>query len=386
MTETVALVVAAGRGTRMSGDVPKQYRQLAGRSVLRRTLDCLVSHPGIARVYTVIHPDDADEFSAASSGLPVEAPVHGGATRQDSVRNGLEHLARGDVPDLVLIHDGARPFLSAALIDDVIAALAQSAAAIPVLDVHDTLKRTNGDHVQETVERQGLVRAQTPQGFRFSEILHAHRELARGNLTDDAAVAEQMGLGVATVPGREENIKITRDEDLHRAADWLQGTQETRVGSGFDVHRFDTGDSVRLGGIDIPHDRSLAGHSDADVALHALTDALLGALGDGDIGSHFPPSDPAWQGADSARFLRHAHELLTGRGGRIVHADLTIICESPKIGPHRADMQERIAGILDVDPGRVSVKATTTEGLGFTGRGEGIAAQATVTVKVGRNG
>jgi 2-C-methyl-D-erythritol 4-phosphate cytidylyltransferase/2-C-methyl-D-erythritol 2,4-cyclodiphosphate synthase len=386
VTETVALVVAAGRGTRMSGDVPKQYRLLAGKSILRRTLDCFASHPGIARVYTVIHPDDADDFRAASAGLAVEEPVHGGASRQDSVRNGLEHLADKGAPDCVLIHDGARPFLDPLLVDNVIAALLQSVAAIPVLEVHDTLKRLGDDGVAGTVDRNGLVRAQTPQGFRFPEILSAHRGLAGRSLTDDAAVAEAMGLTVTTVPGREENIKITRDEDLHRAALWLQADQDTRVGSGFDVHRFEAGDSVRLGGIDIPYDKRLAGHSDADVALHALTDALLGALGDGDIGSHFPPSDPQWQGSDSARFLMHARDILSARGGRIVHADLTIICEAPKIGPHRAPMRDRIAQILDVGPGRVSIKATTTEGLGFTGRNEGIAAQATVTIRVGSDG
>lgn len=382
MTETVALVVAAGRGSRMSGDVPKQYRQLAGQSVLRRTLNCFVSHQAIDRVLPVIHPDDAEDFAAASAGLDVDNPVHGGETRQDSVLNGLEHLACGSAPTRVLIHDGARPFVTAGIINDVLEALGQSDAAIPALDVHDTLKRTAGPHVTDTVDRTGLVRAQTPQGFNFSAILAAHRELAGQALTDDAAVAQAHGLTVATVPGLEENIKITRDEDLERAAFWLRTNSETRVGSGFDVHRFAPGDSVRLGGIDIPHDLSLAGHSDADVALHALTDALLGALGDGDIGSHFPPSDPAWRGADSALFLQHAHNMLRGCGGVLVHADLTIICEAPKIGPHRDAIRTRIADILDLEPDRISVKATTTEGLGFTGRNEGIAAQATVTIRV----
>lgn len=385
MTETVALVVAAGRGTRMSGDVPKQYRQLAGQSVLRRTLDCFVSHPGIARVYTVIHPDDADDFHAASAGLAVEAPVDGGKTRQDSVRHGLEHIARQTAPAFVLIHDGARPFTSRGLINDVIAALEHNDAVIPALDVHDTLKRITDGKVNETVDRSNLVRAQTPQGFRFDKILRAHLDCTGKNLTDDAAIAESCGLTVSTVPGLEENIKITRDEDLDRASFWLRAREETRVGSGFDVHRFGTGDHVRLGGIDIPHDQSLAGHSDADVALHALTDALLGALGDGDIGSHFPPSDPEWQGADSARFLTHAHDILRGSGGRLVHADLTIICETPKIGPHRNAMHMRIAEILGIEPDRISIKATTTEGLGFTGRREGIAAQATATISVARN-
>lgn len=382
MTETVALVVAAGRGTRMSGDVPKQYRQLGGQSVLRRTLGCFVSHPGVARVYTVIHPDDADDFRAASAGLTVEAPVDGGITRQESVRNGLEHISREAAPAFVLIHDGARPFTSPGLISHVIAALEHSDAVIPVLDVHDTLKRSTDGKVNGTVDRSNLVRAQTPQGFRFDRILKAHQDCAVENLTDDAAVAEACGLTVSTVPGREENVKITTDEDMDRASAWLRSREETRVGSGFDVHRFAAGDHVRLGGIDIPHDQSLAGHSDADVALHALTDALLGALGDGDIGSHFPPSDPQWQGADSARFLTHAHDILRGSGGRLVHADLTIICEAPKIGPRRDAIRMRIAEILGVEADRISVKATTTEGLGFTGRREGIAAQATATVSV----
>ena len=385
MTETVALVVAAGRCTRMSGDVPKQYRQLACQSVLRRTLNCFVSHPGIARVYTVIHPDDADGFHAASAGLAVEAPVDWGNTRQDSVRHGLEHIARQTTPAFVLIHDGARPFTSRRVVNDVIAALEHSDAVIPALDVHDTLKRIKDGNVNETVDRSDLVRAQTPQGFRFDKILRAHLDCAGENLTDDAAVAEAFGLTVSTVPGLEENIKITRDEDLDRASFWLRAREETRVGSGFDVHRFSAGDHVRLGGIDIPHDQSLAGHSDADVALHAFTDALLCALGDGDIGSHFPPSDPEWQGADSARFLTHAHDILRGSGGRLVHADLTIICETPKIGPHRDAMRMRIAEILGVEPDRISIKATTTEGLGFTGRREGIAAQATATISVARN-
>lgn len=382
MTQTVALVVAAGRGTRMSGDVPKQYRMLAGQSVLRRTLESFVSHPGIDRVIPVIHPDDAEDFAAASAGLAVEAPIHGGETRQASVLNGLEYLADGPTPSQVLIHDGARPFVTAKIIDDVLNALHQTDAVIPVLDIHDTLKRSVGTNVKDTVDRTGLVRAQTPQGFKFPVILKAHRDMAGKALTDDAAVAQAFGLTVATVPGLEENIKITRDEDLERANFWLRANNETRVGSGFDVHRFEPGDSVRLGGIDIPHDQSLAGHSDADVALHALTDALLGALGDGDIGSHFPPSDPEWAGADSALFLQHAHNMLVGCGGVLIHADLTIICEAPKIGLHRDAMRERIADILGVDSTRISIKATTTEGLGFTGRNEGIAAQATVTISL----
>ena len=382
MTKTVALVVAAGRGTRMSGDVPKQYRMLAGQSVLRRTLSSFASHPKIDRVIPVIHRDDTPDFAAASAGLAVEPPVYGGDTRQASVLNGLEHVARSPAPARVLIHDGARPFVTVKMIDDILEALSDADAVIPVLDVHDTLKRSDAGIVSDTVDRSGLVRAQTPQGFGFPGILEAHRELAGKALTDDAAVAEAHGMTVTTVPGLEENIKITRDEDLERASFWLQASNETRVGSGFDVHRFEPGASVRLGGIDIPHEQGLAGHSDADVALHALTDALLGALGDGDIGSHFPPSDPQWRGADSALFLQHARNMLVGCGGTLTHADLTIICEAPKIGPHRDAIRTRIADILGISSERISVKATTTEGLGFTGRSEGIAAQATVTISV----
>lgn len=383
MPETVALIVAAGRGSRMPGNVPKQYRDLHGRSVLRRLLDTFADHPGIGDICTVIHPDDGDAFAAASRGLDIRSPVLGGATRQESVRNGLRALANGLGPEHVLIHDGARPFVSPALIDRVIGALDAADGAVPALAVTDTIKRVDGGRVVETVARGGLYRAQTPQGFRFQALLAAHDRAAEyggKSYTDDASIAEAAGLRVVTVAGAESNIKITHDEDLARAAAWLRGGAEIRVGSGFDVHAFGPGDCVRLGGVDIPHDRALAGHSDADVALHALTDAILGALGDGDIGSHFPPSEPQWQGKDSMHFLAHATNRLRKRGGVLVHADLTIICEQPRIGPHREAMRERIADALAVEAGRISVKATTTEGLGFTGRGEGIAAQASVTV------
>lgn len=385
MTDTVALVVAAGRGARMSGGVPKQYRQLVGQSVLRRTLNAFVSHPAISRVCSVIHRDDFEQFIVTAAGLDLDPPIIGGETRQDSVLLGLEYLASTGAPDIVLIHDGARPFVPTTLIDRVISSLDYGQAAIPTLDVHDTLKRTQGTRIKETVDRAGLVRAQTPQGFHFNGILAAHRATQGRSLTDDAAVAEEHGIQVMTVPGDEENIKITRDEDLERAAFWLRAERETHVGSGFDVHKFDTGNSVRLAGIDIPHDQSLSGHSDADVALHALTDALLGAMGDGDIGTHFPPTDAQWRGADSSLFLKHAHDLLLERGGELTHADLTIICERPKVAQHRKAMRARIADIMGIGEQRVSVKATTTEGLGFTGRAEGIAAQATVTVSVTRS-
>lgn len=386
MPETVALIVAAGRGSRMPGDIPKQYRHLHGRPILRHVLGAFTAHPGISEVHTVIHPDDGDRFADASRGLDMSAPIVGGETRQDSVRRGLESLAAGSAPDLVLIHDGARPFVSPALIDRVIGELSNSEAAIPALPVTDTVKRVDRGVILETVDRGGLFRAQTPQGFRFSAVLSAHTKAAENtdsqSFTDDASIAEAAGLRVGVVAGEESNIKITHDNDMARAAAWLLGTCETRVGSGFDVHAFGPGDCVRLGGIDIPHSQALSGHSDADVALHALTDAILGAIGDGDIGSHFPPSDPQWHGADSSRFLAHAADLLRQRNGALVHADLTIICEQPRIGVHRDAMRARIADILEVDVGRISVKATTTEGLGFTGRNEGIATQASVTVTV----
>lgn len=381
MTTTHALIVAAGRGTRMAADVPKQYRQLAGRSVLAHTIAAFLGHPGIASVRVVIHPDDDAHYRDATAGLTLAPPVTGGKTRQQSVRNGLAALAgTGAGDDRVLIHDGARPLVSAAIIDRVLAALDSVPGAIAALPAIDTLKRAADDRIAGTVERAGLWRAQTPQGFALASILDAHNALSGQALTDDAAVAEAAGLDVRLVPGEETNLKITTETDLQHAERWLNGALETRIGSGFDVHRFAPGDHVRLCGLDIAHSHGLLGHSDADVGLHAVTDALLGAIGDGDIGSHFPPTDTTWRDADSARFLQHAAELVAQRGGRIVHLDITLICERPKIGPHRDAMRQRIAGLLALEIGRVSIKATTTEGLGFTGRREGIAAQAVATV------
>jgi 2-C-methyl-D-erythritol 4-phosphate cytidylyltransferase/2-C-methyl-D-erythritol 2,4-cyclodiphosphate synthase len=380
--ETHALIVAAGRGTRMAGDVPKQYRGLAGRPVLSHTLAAFARHPAIAGVHVVIHPDDRALYDAATGGLGLPPPVPGGATRQESVSNGLAALAAVASADArVLIHDGARPLVSAAVIDRVVAALDSADGAIAALPVVDTLKRGNSDNRSAgTVDRTGLWRAQTPQGFALAAIRAAHAACAGRALTDDAAVAEAAGLDVRLVAGEEDNLKITTEDDLSRAERLLAGALESRTGAGFDVHRFGPGDRVRLCGIDVPHSHGLLGHSDADVGLHALTDALLGAIGDGDIGSHFPPSDPTWRGADSGRFLQHAAQLVTRAGGRIVHLDVTLICERPKVGPHREAMRRRIAALLGLDVGRISVKATTTEGLGFTGRREGIAAQAAATV------
>jgi 2-C-methyl-D-erythritol 4-phosphate cytidylyltransferase/2-C-methyl-D-erythritol 2,4-cyclodiphosphate synthase len=379
-TRRVALVVAAGRGYRLGGDLPKQYLSLGGRPILRHCLAAFAAHPDIAAVRVVIHPDDRPLYDQAARGLDLLEPVPGGAERQDSVRLGLESLA-DLAPDQVLIHDAARPFLTPDVIDRVISALDEHTGAIPAVAQADTLKRVEPDgRISGTVDRAGLWRAQTPQGFRFRDLLAAHRAAAGQTLTDDAAVLEAAGGAVWIVPGAERNVKITTVEDLRRAERRFQGPGETRVGSGFDVHAFGPGDHVILGGIRIPHDQGLVGHSDADVALHALADAVYGAIAAGDIGRHFPPTDARWKGAPSDVFLRHAGALVEALGGRIVHLDLTLMCERPKIGPHRAAIAARVSEILGLDGGRVAVKATTTERLGFTGRGEGMAAQATATV------
>jgi 2-C-methyl-D-erythritol 4-phosphate cytidylyltransferase / 2-C-methyl-D-erythritol 2,4-cyclodiphosphate synthase len=382
MSSCIALFFAAARGFRLGGPLPKQYLPLGGAAVLRYSVATFLAHPGVDHVRVVIHPDDRPLYDAAVAGLDLLPPVHGGAQRQDSVRNGLASLAEA-APDRVLIHDGARPFVDAATIDRVLAALQDHPGAIAALPIRDTVKRDSGGRIVDTVERRGLWRAQTPQGFRYSEIMAAHRAAEGAELSDDAAVAEQAGLAVALVDGSEENFKVTTTDDLLRAERHLAMQRgDIRTGQGFDVHAFGAGDHVWLCGLKIPHGQGLVGHSDADVGLHALTDALLGALGAGDIGMHFPPSDPAWRGAPSHRFLRHAADLVAAAGGSIAHCDVTLICERPKIGPHREAMVARIAEILGLDPRRVSVKATTTEQLGFTGRGEGIAAQAIATVRL----
>lgn len=379
MSGCIALIVAAGRGRRFGGGIPKQYRTLAGVAVLRRTLAAFAAHPEVAGVRAVIHPDDRALYDAAAHGLDVLPPVVGGETRQDSVRLGLESLA-GLAPDTVLIHDGARPFADAPLISRVIAALAGHPGALPALAVVDTVKRGNGGLVAETIDRGGLFLAQTPQGFRFGAIRAAHAAQAGQELTDDAAVAEAAGLTVALVAGSEANRKITTEEDL-MAAEMAMTSGETRIGSGFDVHRFVAGTAVTLCGVAIPHSAALEGHSDADVALHALTDALLGAAGAGDIGQHFPPSDPQWRGAASRVFVTHAAGVIAAAGGTIVNVDVTVICEAPRVGPHRDAMRTAIADMLGIAPERVNVKGTTSEGLGFTGRREGIAAMASASVR-----
>jgi 2-C-methyl-D-erythritol 4-phosphate cytidylyltransferase / 2-C-methyl-D-erythritol 2,4-cyclodiphosphate synthase len=382
LTHTVALIVGAGRGHRFGGDMPKQYRSLNGAPVLRHTLRAFCDHPAVDTVQSVIHPDDIELFNKAADGLDVSAPVWGGDSRQDSVRLGLEHIA-GSKPDRVLIHDAARPFVSEDVISRVLDALDSQPGAVPALPVTDTLKRGENGMVAATIARENLWRAQTPQGFRFADILAAHATLAGEALTDDAALAERAGLDVTIVDGSERNMKITTIEDLERAeAATSSQIAEYRTGMGYDVHQFGDGDHVTLCGVRIEHDHGLVGHSDADVGLHAITDAVLGAIGAGDIGDHFPPSDPQWRGAASDQFLAHAAALARGRGAEIVNADVTLICETPKIGPHRQAMRERISEILSVTAERVSVKATTTEGLGFTGRKEGIAAQAIISLRL----
>ena len=379
MARVVALVVAAGRGNRFGGDLPKQWMELDGRPLLRHSLGLLAAHPDIAEVRAVIHPDDRHRYEAAAAGLRLNPPIHGGATRQESVRLGLEALA-DNPPDVVLIHDGARPFVDPGIIHRVLKALKTGKGAIPALPVHDTLKRGKDGMIVGTEPRDALFRAQTPQGFHYAAILDAHRQAAGRELTDDAAVLEANGVPVALVEGHEDNVKITTRQDLARAGARFARPGEVRVASGYDVHRFEEGEFITLCNIQVPHTHGLEGHSDADAALHALTDALLGCIAAGDIGRHFPPTDPRWKGADSAIFLQYVAELVAAAGGRIQHVDVTIICERPKVGPHRAAMVARLAELLELSESRVSVKATTTEGLGFTGRQEGIAAQATATV------
>lgn len=387
----VALIVAAGKGARAGGGLAKQYRSVAGLPVLRHSVALFLEHAQVDQVRVVIAEDHRAPYEAALSELMSDrlgAPIIGGLERQESVRLGLEALdleavAAGTAPpDLVLIHDAARPFVPQHMLGRVIAALTIGPAALPVLPVIDTLKRDAGGLSSETVPRAGLMRAQTPQGFRFAEILAAHRHAAEQafTVTDDAELAERAGLPVTLVAGSEDAMKITTEEDFDRAERLFARPLETRVGTGFDVHRLGPGTGVSLGGITIPHDQALQGHSDADVALHAITDAILGAIGDGDIGAHFPPTDPKWKGASSDRFLADAVRRVGERSGVIKHLDLTILCERPKIGPHREALRASIAAICGIAMDRVSVKATTTERLGFTGRGEGIAAQAAATV------
>ena len=371
-----ALIVAGGRGVRAGDGVPKQYRRVGGRAVLTHAVAAFACHPAVATVQVVIHPDDSGHYAAAVAGFDLAAPVHGGATRQASVLAGLEALPAGVTH--VLIHDAARPLVTAGMIDRVVAALAEHDGATPALPVVDSL-RSGGSTVDGEVDRSRLHRVQTPQGFALAPILAAHRA-ANGGESDDVAVARAAGMSVALVAGDEAAFKLTTPDDFARAEAVLGAGMISRSASGFDVHRFGSGDHLWLCGVRVPHDRGVIGHSDADVGLHALTDALLGTIGAGDIGTHFPPSDPQWKGASSDRFLDHACRLIAERGGVIDHLDLTIIAEAPKVGPHRVALAARVGEITGCTS--VSIKATTTEGLGFTGRGEGIAAQAVATVRL----
>ncbi|MGH6778598.1 MAG: bifunctional 2-C-methyl-D-erythritol 4-phosphate cytidylyltransferase/2-C-methyl-D-erythritol 2,4-cyclodiphosphate synthase [Bradyrhizobium sp.] len=383
---TAAVLVAAGRGLRAGGGGPKQYRTIAGQTVIARAMQPFCVHPLIAAVQPVLNPDDTAMFNAAVSGLRHRAPVAGGATRQASVHAGLEALA-GEKPDIVLIHDAARPFVSQALISRAIEAAGRTGAAIPAVPVADTIKLIDdGGNIAATPERARLRIAQTPQAFRYDVILEAHRRAARegrADFTDDAALAEWAGLTVATFEGDVANMKLTTAEDFVREEARLASLLgDVRTGTGYDVHAFGEGDHLMICGVRVPHARGFLAHSDGDVGLHALVDAILGALADGDIGSHFPPSDPKWKGASSDRFLKYAVDRVAARGGRVAHLEVTLICERPKIGPLRDVMRARIAEIVGLDISRVAVKATTSEKLGFTGREEGIAATASATVRL----
>jgi 2-C-methyl-D-erythritol 4-phosphate cytidylyltransferase/2-C-methyl-D-erythritol 2,4-cyclodiphosphate synthase len=376
-----ALIVAAGRGQRLGGAVPKQYLALGDRAVVRHAIDAFLALPQIGRVQVVIHPEDAGRFGEAVAGLGdprLAAPVAGGPSRSASVARGLAAL-EAPAPEAVLIHDAARPFVTAATIAVCLAALERAPGALPALPVVDALWRGEGGGAAEPVAREGLWRAQTPQAFRFADILAAYRGFA-GEAADDVAVARAAGLEVVLVPGDEAAFKITTGADLARARRMEGGAMDIRTGNGFDVHAFGPGDRVVLCGVAVPFGRGLVGHSDADVGLLALTDAVFGARAAGDIGQWFPPSDPAWKGAASQVFLAKAAERAAARGFAISHLDVTLVCEAPKIGPHAGAMRAAVAGIAGIAEARVSVKATTSERLGFTGRGEGIAALATATL------
>ena len=381
-----AVIVAAGRGHRAGGEQPKQYRELGGQPVIRLTLAAFLDHPQVNLVQAVIHPDDSDLYRVATAGLDLPSPVAGGATRQISVRAGLEALAPHS-PEIVLIHDAARPSLTAALITRAIEAANKHSAAVPAVAVADTVKKID-EHsfVAETLDRARLRMVQTPQAFTFDLIAEAHRRAAAAGLadfSDDGALAEWAGHRISVFEGESANVKLTTNEDFARAESLrVTALGDVRTGYGFDVHAFADGDHVMLGGVRVAHSRGVTGHSDADVALHALVDAILGALAEGDIGVHFPPSDPQWKGAPSARFLAFACERVRARAGMIAHLDVTIVCETPRVGPHRDAIRARIAGIAGIPITRVAVKATTSEKLGFTGRGEGIVAMATATVRL----
>ncbi|HWI86296.1 MAG TPA: bifunctional 2-C-methyl-D-erythritol 4-phosphate cytidylyltransferase/2-C-methyl-D-erythritol 2,4-cyclodiphosphate synthase [Sphingomonas sp.] len=373
-----ALIVAAGTGSRAGSEIPKQYLPIGGKAVLAHAIDALAAHQAISEVRVVIGAGQERLYADAIGKRKIADPVIGGPSRRQSVANGIAVTAS----DRILIHDAARPFLPAEVIDRLLAALEKAPGAVPVLPVADTLAE-NGIELGRTVSRHGLARVQTPQAFHTAAIRAAHAAWnAADDATDDAQIARAAGIAVMTVEGSRSLDKLTFRADFSAAERLFAPALIARTALGFDVHAFTQGSELWLGGVRIAHDRSLAGHSDADVALHALTDALLGTIGDGDIGTHFPPNDPKWRGAASHLFLAHARDLIAGKGGRIDHVDLTIICEEPKIGPHRNAIRARIGELLGLQETRISIKATTTERLGFTGRREGIAAQAAATVRL----
>ena len=379
--KTAGLIVAAGRGQRLGGEQPKQYRMLGSYPVLRHAVEALLAHRGVDVLRVVINPQDRPLYDAALAGLEdprLGPPIAGGETRAASVRAGLEALA-GEAPDAVLIHDAARPFLPREIVTAVLSALDAAEAVLPALPLVDALWEAEDGFADRPARRDRRWRAQTPQGFRFAGILAAHRA-QDGAAADDAEVARAAGIKVRLVPGDEANFKITTAADLERARARMGGAMDIRTGNGFDVHAFGPGDRVTLCGVAIPFERGLVGHSDADVGMHALTDAIFGALAEGDIGQWFPPSEPAWKGAASEIFLRKAVGRSAERGFSVSHLDCTLVCEAPKIGPHAPAMRQRLAEIAGISPERISVKATTSERLGFTGRGEGIAALATATL------
>jgi len=374
---TTALIVAAGKGERAGGGLPKQYRLLAGKPLLRRAVEALRSHRSIGSVRVVVGSGQEELARDALTGIEVGELIEGGAERADSVLSGLAQVGG----DAVLVHDAARPFCPREVVDRLLAPLEFFEGAAPVLPVGDTLARAS-DRLEDAVDRRGMVRVQTPQAFRLGALRAAYDRWQGGSPTDETSVVRAAGMSVAAVQGDAALEKITTPEDFSRAEEWLAARMTPRTGMGFDVHAFGGDGPIMMGGIEISHSRGLAGHSDADVVLHAMTDALLGAAGLGDIGEHFPPSDPQWKGASSDRFLAHAGSLIRERGGIVDHVDCTIICEEPKVAPYREPMRQRIATILGINLGQVSIKATTTEGLGFTGRREGIAAQAVANIRL----
>ena len=381
--KVAALILAAGQGSRAGTDIPKQFRQIGGKAVLAHSVEAFARHPAVGAVYLVIGAGQQETVRTMIGDGQVTALIEGADSRRGSVRAGLEAIAATGGADRVLIHDAARPFLSPSMIDQLLAALEQAPGAFPALPVADTLVKSTGNIAGDIVDRSGLYRVQTPQAFHFESIIRAHRAWdSSREATDDAQMLREAGHDILMVPGDERLEKLTYPQDFARAEAQLASCRTTRVGMGYDVHRLAADEELWLCGVQVPHDRGLAGHSDADVAIHAIVDALLGALSEGDIGSHFPPSDPQWRGAASSRFLEYAANRVTDRGGRMEHIDVTIICEAPKIGPHRDAMRQRISEILAIPLDRVSVKATTTERLGFAGRREGIAAQAVATISL----